>query len=59
MTVHDLIERLRALLSDADKADEPDSWPLSVSKADMRALLDAIELDQEHRHLIAVTSGLG
>lgn len=59
MTVADLVIHLREALRRASAAGEPDSWPISIEKNELRALLDAIELDSEHRHLIEAASALG
>ena len=59
MTLHDLVVKLRERLKQADEALEPHSWDINLGKAELRALLDAVELDPEHRHLIVVTNALG
>ena len=59
MTVHDLIAELKERLKQADQAQEPQSWDINLSKADLRMLIAAVELDEEHRHLLATTHALG
>jgi hypothetical protein len=59
MTVHDLIDKLKADLRRSVDAREPEGWGIPISKADLRMLIAAIELEPEHHHLLAATHALG
>jgi hypothetical protein len=59
-SVEEIIHELRARLASCSSR-EPDGWPMTVEKADLRALLDHIDHrhDEEHHHLSKMTALLG
>jgi hypothetical protein len=54
MTVHELVEQLRIQLSLSAS-----EVFIVIEQKHLRLLLDALEIDEEHRHLLAMTHAMG